>query len=304
MSFNDGAGVVEALSVTFDGFVALVVAPVVAVEDVLEGGGGDTVAVVGEGDADVAVVRVGAGDGDVDLRAGVFQGVVDEVVEHGGQEIRVAVQPRGGGLVVDVDAELLAVGGPPLFGAGEVLEQFPEVEPFYFQFQPMGIGGLEEHAVDGFEGVLHLLHALLGDGFVWHRDFGEYGLLKVDLVGDGAFQVVDDAVDVEFLVVGFELFPLDGLVEDDDAEGDDGEKADDEQDTVAGLLPEEGERVGAIGVQVVFGEKAELDVAFWRSQNMPRNATDRVCVYYIMDAVEQKQLYGSGMNVGTLQVLK
>ena len=73
VGFDDEAGVVEALPVAFDGFVALVVAPVVAVEDVPEGGGGDAEAVVGEGDADAAVVGVGAGDGDADFRAGVFQ---------------------------------------------------------------------------------------------------------------------------------------------------------------------------------------------------------------------------------------
>ena len=119
-----------------------------------------------------------------------------------------------------------------------------EVEAFDFQSQPVGVGGLEEHSVDGLEGVLHLLHALAGDGFVGFGDFGEDGFLEGDLVGDGAFQVVDDAVDVEFLVVGLELFPLDGLVEDDDAEGDDGEKADGEQDAVACLVPEEEGRVG------------------------------------------------------------
>ena len=37
---------------------------------------------------------------------------------------------------------------------------------------------------------------------------------------------------------------------------------------------------------------------------MLRDATGRVCVYYIMGAVEQKQLQGGGMEVGTFQILK
>lgn len=130
MGDDDLAGLVESQPVSFGFLVALVLCPVVALEDVAQFPRGDSLTVVFYGYLRVFAVRGGAGDVYFRFFARVLERVVDEVLEHGLQEVRVAGDHRVGGVETEVNVERFVRRSVPTVGGGDRFEHLLQVERF------------------------------------------------------------------------------------------------------------------------------------------------------------------------------
>ena len=128
MCENDGPGVIQSLTVAFDFPVVLLISPVVTFEYMFQIFGRNTESVVFYPDLQMPGIRFGTGDLYLHLLAGVFEGIVDKILEDGEQKMIISCNDRVFRPEVDLNIDLFVCLPVPTIGLCRCFQHFAEID--------------------------------------------------------------------------------------------------------------------------------------------------------------------------------
>ena len=143
MCFENKTCVEQSEPVSFNLLAFGAVSAVIAFENMLQVLCRDAGTIVPYADLHLSAVRFGTVDADSGVVAGIFDGIVNQVLEYSREKVIVACNSRMFRLEYGLDMQLLVCLQVPCHGVGQALQQLVDIDGLQVEFDSSLVGRLQ-----------------------------------------------------------------------------------------------------------------------------------------------------------------